>query len=161
MPRTFAQISLLAVLSVLATAGCTPPPEPGSGETTPPSAATSAPQMPAPSATPPGPMAGGGPMIGNASPTAPLTKTPTLDKAVADAVKSGDKTKISAAYTARGNFRQNDEAAGARVKYRAALSDFRKALAADPKNADALKYKKNIEDIYNSMGRPVPTDDVP
>lgn len=104
------------------------------------------------------PMAGG-PMM--ADPMAPLTPTPELDTAIKDAEKSGDKKKIGAAYTKRGIFRMTDNKAGARMKYRAALSDLRKALAAVPDQAEAKQAKEQIESIYTSMGRPVPTDDVP
>ena len=98
-------------------------------------------------------------MMGMAPPTAPLTPTPELDKKVTDAEKGSDKKAIAAAYAARGTFRMNDAAAGARVKYRKALADFRKALANDPANAEASTGLKTIEGIYQSLGRPVPQDD--
>jgi hypothetical protein len=120
----------------------------------------------APDAAPPGPPpAGGGslvgaaPFAGMAAPTNPLTPTPDLDSAIAAADKGTDKKAIAAAYAARGTFRMNDEKAGARVKYRAALEDYRKSLKADPANAEAKTNKKMIEDIYRSMGRPVPGED--
>lgn len=93
------------------------------------------------------------------SPTAPLTPTPKLDEAIVSAEKGGDKKTIAVAYAERGTFRMNDDDAGARVKYRAALDDYRKALAADPANAEAKKNKQMIEDIYKSMGRPVPGEE--
>jgi len=46
----------------------------------------------------------------------------------------------------------------ARVKYRQALGLYREALAIDPKNKEALKNKKTIEDIYRQMGRPIPKE---
>lgn len=127
----------------------------------------------APGAAPPGQagtMQAGGPggvmpqgmpaaMPGMATATAPLTKTPDLDKKIADAEKSKDKAKIAAAYAGRGTFRMNDAAAGAKVKYRAALEDYRKALAADPTNAEAAQNKQEIESIYTSMGRPIPGEE--
>lgn len=42
------------------------------------------------------------------------------------------------------------------VKYRAALALYRKALAVDPKHKASLEEKKEIEDIYKQMGRPIP-----
>lgn len=42
------------------------------------------------------------------------------------------------------------------VMYRAALALYRKALAVDPKHQPSLNDKKMIEDIYRSMGMPVP-----
>ncbi len=101
----------------------------------------------------------GGPMM--ADPMAPLTPTPELDAAIKVAVKGGDKAKVAQTYTKRGIYRMTDAKAGARMKYRAALSDLRKALAADPQQAEAKQAKEQIEAIYTSMGRPVPTDDVP
>lgn len=177
----------IAALLTLAIAGCAPPesvqnsgasePAPIAPQNAPANGPTTASDTPkadhgadagpmgnqtaTPNAAPP--MTNAAPMMGGMSgdPMAPLTKTPELDKKVKDAVKSGNKRAISLAYTVRGNFRQNDANAGSRMKYRAALSDFRKALKADPKNADATKYMKNIEGIYQSLGRPVPTEDVP
>ena len=105
---------------------------------------------PAPDSVPVAPFAGGG------DAAAPLTPTPDLDKKVADAEKGSDKKALAAALAVRGTFRMNDDKAGAKVKYRAALDDYRKALAADPKNEEASKSKKMIEDIYTSMGRPIP-----
>ncbi len=43
-----------------------------------------------------------------------------------------------------------------RVKYPKAIRLYREVLKVDPKNKEALKNKKLIEDIYKSMGRPVP-----
>lgn len=43
-----------------------------------------------------------------------------------------------------------------RQKYGGALRLYREALKLDPKNAEALKNKKMIEDIYRSMGREIP-----
>lgn len=106
-------------------------------------------------------MAGGAPAIasGSVDPFAPLSPTPELDKAIADAEKSGDKKALAAAYAKRGAFRtREDDKAGQRVKYRAALSDFRKAVKLDPANEQATSGKGEIETIYSSMGRPIPSD---
>lgn len=43
-----------------------------------------------------------------------------------------------------------------REKYPKALKLFRETLKVEPKHAKALKWSKTIEDIYKSMGRPVP-----
>jgi hypothetical protein len=94
-----------------------------------------------------------------ADPSAPLSKTPDLDKKIAAAQKKGDKKAIADAYAKRGTFRMYDDKAGARVKYRAALDDYRAALKADPTNTEAAKSKKTIEDVYRSMGRPVPGEE--
>ncbi len=41
-------------------------------------------------------------------------------------------------------------------KYPKALRLFREALKTDPKNRTALHWKTQIEDIYRSMGKPIP-----
>jgi hypothetical protein len=43
-----------------------------------------------------------------------------------------------------------------RVKYRVALKVYRQVLELDPKNEKATASKKQIEEIYKSLGRPVP-----
>ncbi|WP_395094336.1 hypothetical protein [Armatimonas sp.] len=101
----------------------------------------------------------GGPTADATDPFAPLSKTPELDKKIADAEKSGDKTALANAYSKRGMFRmRDDDKAGQRVKYRGALADFRKALKTDPKNVEALAAKSEIESIYTGMGRPIPSE---
>jgi hypothetical protein len=138
-----------------------PPPVAASGApaAAPSAAINSHADAPVPGASAPsgavGPMMGA-PMMGGGSPTDPLTPTPDLDSKIADAEKSGKKPAIAAAYAERGTFRMNDAKAGARVKYRAALQDYRKALAADPTNAEAKANKDEIESIYKEMGRPIP-----
>lgn len=107
-------------------------------------------------AAPQAPTAPVAPFAGGGAPTAPLTPTPELDMKVERAAKSGDSKALAAALAERGTFRMNDDNAGAKVKYRAALDDYRKALEADPKNEAASKNKSMIEDIYKSMGRPIP-----
>ena len=84
-----------------------------------------------------------------------LPASPELDKQIA-ALQNGDKKKLAQALADRGTLRMNDSNAAPRVKYRAALADYRLALKADPKNAEALANKKQIEDIYKMMGRPIP-----
>lgn len=104
-----------------------------------------------------GMMGGGG--GGASDPSAPLSKTPKLDENIAAALKKGDKKAIADAYAKRGTFRMYDDKAGTRIKYRAALDDYRKALKADPANPEATKNKKTIEDVYRSMGRPIPGEE--
>lgn len=41
-------------------------------------------------------------------------------------------------------------------KYRPALQRYRRVLELDPNNAEAMENKKQIEDIYQSMGMPIP-----
>ena len=63
--------------------------------------------------------------------------------------------------TAEANFQVGytmmmDETLLPRVKYPGALKHYRRALALNPKHAKAAANKKQIEDIYKSMGRPIP-----
>lgn len=41
-------------------------------------------------------------------------------------------------------------------KYKPALQRYRRVLELDPANAEAMENKKQIEDIYTSMGMPIP-----
>jgi predicted small lipoprotein YifL len=41
-------------------------------------------------------------------------------------------------------------------KYKPALLRYRRVLELDPKNTEAAANKKQIEDIYESMGKPIP-----
>ncbi|MBS1516760.1 MAG: hypothetical protein JSS91_01595 [Bacteroidetes bacterium] len=43
-----------------------------------------------------------------------------------------------------------------REKYKPALQRYRRVLELDPSNKEALANKKQIEDIYESMGKPIP-----
>lgn len=47
-------------------------------------------------------------------------------------------------------------ALGSKVKYRRALQLYREALKVDPQNFEAKHNSKLIEDIYRSLGRPIP-----
>ena len=85
-----------------------------------------------------------------------LTSTPQLDSKIAALEKSGDKKALAAVYAERGYERMTDNNAAPRLKYRAALGDFRRALNLDPANAKAKQNVALIEGIYKSMGRPIP-----
>lgn len=41
-------------------------------------------------------------------------------------------------------------------KYKPALQRYNRVLQLDPQNAEAMENKKQIEDIYTSMGMPIP-----
>lgn len=117
-------------------------------------------QTKAPEATAPAPAASTTSQApaGDGDAYAPLSPTPEMDKAIADAKSSGDKKKLAAAYAVRGDYRTNEDAkAGQRVKYRAALSDYRNAIKADKGNEQAVAGKTQIEQIYTMMGRPIPS----
>jgi hypothetical protein len=66
------------------------------------------------------------------------------------------KLKAAEAYYQSGHAAEYSPNLSPRVKYRAALRDYRAALALDPAHKKAAQEKKTIEDIYKSMGREVP-----
>ncbi|MBV9866413.1 MAG: hypothetical protein JO316_13755 [Abitibacteriaceae bacterium] len=87
-----------------------------------------------------------------------LTPTPQLDARIKTLEKQGkDKKAIAAAYADRGYERMMDDPASPKIKYRAALQDFRTALKFDPSNEKAGRNKDMIESIYRSMHRPIPS----
>lgn len=57
---------------------------------------------------------------------------------------------------AAANYLMFDSNLPAKEKYRPALKYYRKVLELEPKNEEAQKNKKQIEDIYESMGMPIP-----
>ncbi len=54
------------------------------------------------------------------------------------------------------NYLMFDATLSPRDKYRPALKYYRKVLEINPKNQEAAKNKKQIEDIYVQMGMPIP-----
>jgi tetratricopeptide (TPR) repeat protein len=82
-----------------------------------------------------------------------------IEKAAAKADASGatdaDKQAAAEAYLARGNVYRD---AGNPRLYKFALGDYRRALRYDPANREAKEKMDEIVSIYQSMGRPVPTN---
>lgn len=68
----------------------------------------------------------------------------------------GNKKQVVSSCMAAANYLMFEAGLPPREKYRPALKYYRKVLEADPKNEEALKNKKQIEDIYESMGLPIP-----
>ncbi|MFY9234059.1 MAG: hypothetical protein WAO58_06325 [Fimbriimonadaceae bacterium] len=98
------------------------------------------------------------------SDTAALAKLATLEKAQSAARVTYLKTPSDKAAKA-GFVRATNEMAlhlmyvesiPPGVRYPRALKLFREVTEVDPKNEEALKWIGTIEDIYKSMGRPVP-----
>jgi hypothetical protein len=90
---------------------------------------------------------------------AALTPTPQFDSQISQLGKAGgSKKQLSQVYTKRGMERMMDQQASPHLKYPAALDDFRHAAALDPQNKVAANNMKLIESIYQSMGRPIPSD---
>lgn len=58
---------------------------------------------------------------------------------------------------AAANYLMFDANLSPKKKYRPALQRYRRVLELDPNNAEAQKNKKQIEEIYEQMGMPVPT----
>jgi len=91
-----------------------------------------------------------------------LVATAELDErikeAAAKAKRAGasdaEKRAAAAAYLERGNVYYS---AGNPRLYKYALADFREVLRYDAANAEAKQKLAQIEDIYRSLGRPVPT----
>jgi tetratricopeptide (TPR) repeat protein len=71
--------------------------------------------------------------------------------------KAGEiKMALADAHVANGNAYMYNESLPPFQKYPNALRQFRKALEYDKTNAKAQANIKTIEDIYKSMGRPIP-----
>jgi hypothetical protein len=113
---------------------------------------------------PPTAVAHGTPPLGQTTPPAggpASVDTSALDKKVEEAeakakapqATRADKMAAAAAYLERGNVFY---IAGNPSLYKFALRDFRRTLRYDPNNAEARAKQKQIIDIYQSMGRPVP-----
>jgi tetratricopeptide (TPR) repeat protein len=89
---------------------------------------------------------------------APLEKA--MNEAEAKMKKNPKDAKLKKAYVEAtykyGHEAMMDAELPPRIKYRAALALFRKALATDPKHKPSLDERKTIEDIYKQMGMPVP-----
>ena len=89
---------------------------------------------------------------------APLAKA--ADAADAKLKKSPKDTSAKKAYVEAtykfGYGAEYSTVLGPKVKYRAALALYRKALAVDPKHQQSLTEKNKIEDIYKNMPGGVP-----
>jgi hypothetical protein len=124
-----------------------PPPGPNSMTAPGPDGASTSTTMP------PGP--GGAATTETPHPELAKKVTDTEAAYAKDPSAANKKQLVEAAYT-YGNTMMNDPELPPRVKYRAALKQFRRALALDPSHAGSKKNKEMIESIYRQMGRPVP-----
>lgn len=111
---------------------------------------------------------GGGAPAAPASPAVnadakPSLPTPELDAKIEKAeakvktagASTADKKAAAAAYVERANVYYS---AGTPSLYKFALGDFRRALRYDPSNEEARGKMEQIVSIYQSMGRPVPSN---
>jgi hypothetical protein len=93
----------------------------------------------------------------------PSVATPELDAKIAKAdakakaanATDADKKAAAAAYVERANVYYSAQQP---QLYKFALGDFRRALRYDPNNSEARGKMDQIVSIYQSMGRPVPTN---
>ncbi|MCA1642503.1 MAG: hypothetical protein LC785_11255 [Acidobacteria bacterium] len=93
----------------------------------------------------------------------PSMATPELDariakaeaKAKAPGATDADKKAAAAAYVARADVFYSAQQP---MLYKFALGDFRRALRYDPRNGEARAKMDEIVSIYQSMGKPVPTN---
>jgi hypothetical protein len=76
-------------------------------------------------------------------------------KVKASGASAADKKALANAYLDRANIYRD---AGSPRLYKFALGDYRRVLRYDPTNAEAKNKMDEIISIYNSMGRPVPTN---
>jgi hypothetical protein len=133
-------------------AGCNPPAE--STETPP------APQPPVADSQPTPPSSGddaGEPSAPSGAPSAEEKKLAELEEKF-KAASTDKKLKaevVEAAYQAGHSMMLNPDLPP-RTKYRGALKHLRRALALDPDHKGANADKKQIEDVYAIMGRPIP-----
>jgi hypothetical protein len=100
---------------------------------------------------------------GRRNPHASQVNTRELDLRIARAesrlaapnATRADRAAAAAAYVERGNIYF---AAGTPSLYRFALGDFRRAAKYDPANSEAREKAARIVGVFDSMGRPVPTN---
>lgn len=88
-----------------------------------------------------------------------VTLTKEADEADAKFRKTGaagDKTACIEKQMAAANYLMFEADLPPREKYKPALQRYRRVLELDPKNDEAKANKKQIEDIYISMGKPIP-----
>lgn len=71
-----------------------------------------------------------------------------------------NKDNLFKAYVAFGDYMQYESSVSPRQgKYHRALVEYRHALDLDPGNSKVLAEIAQIEDIYRSMGRPIPGEE--
>jgi len=69
---------------------------------------------------------------------------------------AGDKSTCIEKQMAAANYLMFEADLPPKDKYKPALQRYRRVLELDPKNDEAKTNKKQIEDIYISMGKPIP-----
>ncbi len=67
-----------------------------------------------------------------------------------------DKKTAAMKQLAAANYLMFEANLAPKKKYRPALKRYKRVLELDPGNSEAMENKKQIEDIYQSMGMPIP-----
>ena len=68
----------------------------------------------------------------------------------------GSKKNVVSTCLAAGNYLMFEADLPPREKYKPALTRYRRVIELDPKNEEAIANKTQIEEIYKSMGKPIP-----
>jgi Flp pilus assembly protein TadD len=68
------------------------------------------------------------------------------------------KKQLVEKHMTAGNYLMFEANLSPKKKYYPALKHYRRILELDPSNAEAQRNKAQIEEIYTSMGRPIPND---
>lgn len=68
------------------------------------------------------------------------------------------KKDLITKHMSAGNYLMFEANLSPKKKYKPALMHYRRVLELDPSNAEAQRNKAQIEEIYTSMGRPIPQD---
>lgn len=68
------------------------------------------------------------------------------------------KKELITKHMTAGNYLMFEANLSPKKKYKPALKHYRRVLELDPSNAEAQRNKSQIEEIYTSMGRPIPQD---
>ncbi len=146
------RLPILAALALFVTAGC----DMGMDDTTKPEANKA--EAPAPDK----PKSEGMVTTPSADDQAKLDDLTAKQEAAAKAMEAEatDATKKAFVETSMelANYLTFDAPLAPREKYRPALKLYNKVLEIEPENEKAKETKKVIEDIYASMGMPVPKD---
>lgn len=80
-------------------------------------------------------------------------------KAIEESGKAAEKkAELVKAYMEFANYMTFSAPVPPGIKYRPALKAYRRVLELEPSHAEAQKNKKQIEEIYTAMGRPIPQD---
>jgi len=79
-----------------------------------------------------------------------------VDKIYRKTKSESDKSSTIDAQMKAANYLMFEADLPPKDKYKPALQRYRRVLELDPGNSEALANKKQIEDIYKSMGKPIP-----